>query len=169
MFATVHTTPPSGAAPAGAIEVAHLDGSGSTTIAFWLDETAAPPGRRAYRLVDRVDGPAAGRTPLFAQVAWVNGDGNPAVAAAAEYGGRERLNPSIRDIEGVVGVLVFRSAEHRIVVIGMATSLETHAAVMDRINNTPLLPGEDPALLPGPDRLALGRVVRADIPQAVRS
>jgi hypothetical protein len=40
---------------------------------------------------------------------------------------------------------------------------------MDRINNTPLLPDEDPALLPGPDRLELGRVLRADIPQAVRS
>ncbi|NYJ08950.1 hypothetical protein [Petropleomorpha daqingensis] len=169
MFATVHPTPPSGAAPAGAIEVAHLDGSGSTTIAFWPDEQSAPAGERVYRLVDRTDGPAAGRTPLFAQVGWVNSAGNPAVAEAAERGGRERIDPAIRDVEGLVGVLVFRSADHRIVVVGTATDLETHTEVSDRIQNTPLLPGEDRALLPGLDRAVLGRVVRADIPQAVRS
>ena len=169
MFATVHPTPLAGAEPAGAIEVAHLDASGSTTIAFWPDEGAAPAGERVYRLIDQVDGPAAGRTPLFAGVAWINGAGDPAVADAADRGGRERINPAIRDVEGLVGVLVFRSADHRIVVVGTATALETHRAVADRIARTELLPDEDPALLPGYDRLELGRALRADVPQAVRS
>jgi hypothetical protein len=169
VFATVSTTPPTGAEPVGCVEVAHLDGAGSTTIAFWPDEASAPAGERVYRLVDRVDGPAAGRAPLFAEVGWINSAGSPAVAAAADRGGRERIDPAIRDVEGLVGVLVFRSADHRIVVVGMSTDLETRDEVVDRINSTELLPGEDPALLPGPDRIELGRVVRADVPQAVRS
>jgi hypothetical protein len=169
VFATVSATPPAGAPPIGSIEVTHLDGEGSTTIAFWPDEDSAPAGERVYRVVDRVDGPAAGRTPLFAQVVWVNDAGDPAVADAAEHGGRERIDPAIRDVEGLVGVLALRSADSRIVVVGTATDLEAHTEVQDRIRRTPLLPDEDPALLPGYDRLELGRVVRADVPQAVRS
>jgi hypothetical protein len=169
VFATVSDTPLAGAAPVGSIELAHLDDAGSTTVAFWADEASAPAGERVYRLVDVLDGPAAGRTPLFGQVVWVNGIGNPAVADAAERGGRERIDPAIRDVEGLVGTLAFRSADHRIVVVGMATSLETYTEVGNRIMRTPLLPGEDRALLPGYDRMELGRVVRADVPRAVRS
>lgn len=168
MFATVSPTP-HGAGSVGSIEVAALDGGGSTTIAFWSDEASAPAGERVYRVVDTLDGPAAGRTPLFAQVTWLNGAGDPAVAAAAVRGGRERIDPAVRDVEGLVGSLVLRSADHRIVVLATATSREAHSQVQRRIATTPLLPGEDRALLPGFDRIELGRVVRADVPQAVRS
>jgi hypothetical protein len=168
VFATVSATQ-HGAEPVGAIEVAPLDGGGSTTIAFWPDEASAPAGERVYRVVDTFDGPAAGRTPLFAQITWLNGAGDPAVAEAAERGGRERINPAVRDVEGLVGSLVLRSADHRIVVVATATSREAHSQVQRRIATTPLLPGEDRALLPGFDRIELGRVVRADVPQAVRS
>ena len=167
MFATVSTTPAPGAA--GSIEVAHLDGGESTTIAFWPDESSAPAGERVYRIEDMFDGAAAGRTPLFAQVTWVNGTGDPAVAQAAQRGGRERIHPAIRDVEGLVGVLVLRSADDRIVVVATATALETHTEIGRRIERTPLLPGEDRALLPGYDRMELGRIVSADVPQAVRS
>jgi hypothetical protein len=168
VFATVSATQ-HGAEPVGAIEVAPLDGAGRTTIAFWSDEASAPAGERVYRVVDTFDGPAAGRTPLFAQITWLNGAGDPAVAGAAERGGRERINPAVRDVEGLVGSLVLRSADHRIVVVATATSREAHSQVQRRIATTPLLPGEDRALLPGFDRIELGRVVRADVPQAVRS
>jgi hypothetical protein len=175
VYATVHPyrrpadagTDPQDAA--GAIVVDHLDGDAGTVVALWPDETRAPAGTRTYRLVDRVDGTAAGRTPLFAQLTWLNGTGDPAVARAAERGGRERIHPVIRDVEGFVGVLVFESADARILVVALATGLETHTEIGDRITNTPLLPGEDPALLPGPDRMELGRVLRADVPAEVRS
>ena len=169
MFATVSATLPAGARPQGSIEIAHRDDAGSTTIALWADEASAPAGERVYRLIDVLDGPAAGRAPLFGQIVWVNGAGDPAVADAAERGGRERINPAVQDVEGLVGVLAFRSADHRILVVGTTTALETHTEVAHRIAGTPLLPGEDPALLPGPDGAVLGRVVRADVPQAVRS
>jgi hypothetical protein len=177
VFATISTsistrisaTPPSGAAPVGSVEIAPLDGGATTTIAFWDDEASAPAGERVYRVIDTLDGVAAGRTPLFAHLTWLNGVGDPAVAEAAERGGRERINPAVRDVDGLVRVLVLRSADHRIVVLGTATSREAHNEVQRRIVRTPLLPGEDRALLPGFDRIEIGRVVRADVPQAVRS
>jgi hypothetical protein len=158
---------PDGPAPSGAIVVEHHDGGDGTVVALWPDE--APSAGRTYRLADRMDGPAAGRIPLFAQLTWVNENGDPAVAKAAERGGRERIAPAIRDVDGLVGVLVFRSLDERILVIGLATGLETLAEVRRRIERTPLLPGEDRALLPGPDRVEVGRALRADVPAGVRS
>ncbi|SFF41612.1 hypothetical protein [Blastococcus tunisiensis] len=175
MHATIHPyRRPAGAGTdprdaAAAVVVDHLDDDGGTVVALWPEEVSAPAGTRTYRLVDRVDGSAVGRTPLFAQLTWLNGTGDPAVARAAERGGRERIHPVIRDVEGLVGVLVFRSADDRIVVVGLATGLETLAEIRNRIGRAPLLPGEDPALLPGPDRVQLGRILRADVPVAVRS
>jgi hypothetical protein len=169
MFATISATPTADVEPMGSMEVAPLDGEGSTVIAFWPDEASAPSGERVYRLIDTVDGVAAGRTPLFAQLTWLNGAGDPAVAEAAERGGRQRIQPAVRDVDGLVGVFVLRSADHRIVVLATATSREAHSEVQRRIARTPLLPGEDRALLPGFDRIELGRVVSADVPQAVRS
>ena len=162
-------TLPDHAQPAGAIVVEHLEGGETTVVTLWRDGDDAPAGERVHRVVDGFDGAAAGRTPLFAQLTWLNGAGDPAVARAAERGGRERIHPAVRDVPGLVGVLVLRSDDHRVVVVGLATGLETHTELQRRIMRTQLLPGEDPALLPGPDRTALGRVVRADVPAEVRS
>jgi hypothetical protein len=158
-----------GGEPVGAIVVDHRDGDEGTVVALWPDEAPAPAGTRGYGLTDRLDGVAAGRTPLFGMLTWVNGTGDPEVARAAERGGRERINPAIRDVDGLVGVLVFRSPDDRIFVVGMATGLETFTEVQARIERAPLLPGEDPALLPGRDRVELGRLLRADVPEQVRS
>ena len=157
-----------GVEPVASIVVEHRAGDGDGTVVV-LRPDEAPSPDRTYRLVDRLDGSAAGRTPLFAQLTWLNGDGNAAVATAAERGGRERIHPAVRDVDGLVCVLVLRSSDERIVVIGLATALETLAEVRERIVRTRLLPGEDPALLPGPDRVELGRVLRADVPAGVRS
>ncbi|MGY1804511.1 hypothetical protein ACI78T_14625 [Blastococcus sp. SYSU D00922] len=175
MHATIHTHRRPGDAVAGppdaigAVVVDHLDDDERTVVILWPDEAQAPAGTRTYRMADRMDGTAAGRAPLFAQITWLNGSGDPAVAQAAERGGRERIHPAVRDVGGLVGVLVFRSADERIVVVGLATAVETLDEVRDRIRRTDLLPGEDPELLPGADRVALGRVVRADVPAEVRS
>ncbi|HYF63234.1 MAG TPA: hypothetical protein VD886_10505, partial [Herpetosiphonaceae bacterium] len=94
------------------------------------------------------------RTPLFAMLTWLNGAGDPAVARAAERGGRERIHPAIRDVDGLVGVLVLRSDDDRIVVVGTATARETHDEVHARMARTELLPGEDPALAAALNRAA---------------
>jgi len=165
----VRSALPGGAEPSGAVVVEHLDGGEATVVAFWPDGHSAADGARVYRIDDRMDGAAAGRSPLFAQVTWLNGTGNPATAQAAERGGKERIYPAVRDVDGLVGVVVLRSGDDRVVVLALATARETHAEIQDRIMRTPLLSGEDPALLPGPDRMELGRVLLAQVPTEVRS
>ena len=122
-----------------------------------------------YRVGDRTDYRASGRRPLFAQLTWLNGRGDPAVALAAARGGRERIEPAVRDVDGLVSGLVLESEDHRIVVVTLATALETFDATRKAIMSTELLPGEDPELLPGPDRVELARVLLAELPAGVQS
>jgi hypothetical protein len=165
---TVERLLPSGAEPVGliALDVALHPGCG-TALALWADEPAADS--RIYRVIDEMHGRATGRQPLFAQVTWLNGDGDPERAEAAERGGRNRLWPAVKEIDGIVDVFSMRSADNRIVVVSLATGMETHEQVQRVVTSTPLLPDEDPALLPGADRVDVGRVLFAELPTAVRS
>lgn len=180
MYATIHPLHhqpnadlggllPDGAQPIGTIVLAHADDQHGTAVAFWPDEAAARSADdRVYR-VDESHGRATGRRPLFAQVTWLNGDGDPVRADAAERGGLDRIWPAVREVEGIVAVFALRSTDHRIVVVALTTATETHDEVRDAIFATELLPGEDPALLRDPDRITLARVLRAELPTAVRS
>jgi hypothetical protein len=172
MYATIHSfhqhPDAGGLAPEGAlgsIVLAHVDDEDGTAVAFWPDRVA---DGRLYR-VDVMHGRASGRRPLFAQVTWMNGDGAPERADAAERGGRDRIWPAVREFEGIVDVFALRSEDHRVVVVALTTDTETHDRIHEAIVATELLPGEDPALLPGPDRITVARVLRADLPTAVRS
>ena len=175
MYATIQPSTAPGVAAAGSalgtVVLASPDGSGGTVLALWpdADSAARAGGGRVYRVDDVMRGPAAGRRPMFAQVTWLNGDGDRARADAAERGGRHRIWPAVREIDGIVEVYALRSDDHRVVVVGLATGREAHLAVQRRIMETPLLPDEDPALLPGADRVDLVRVLSAELPTAVRS
>ncbi len=159
---------PDGAEPAGLIALDDVAEPGSgTAVAFWTDEPATDG--RIYRVTDEMHGRAWGRRPLFAQLTWLNGDGDPAKADAAEHGGRNRIWPAVREIDGIVDTFALRSTDDRIVVVGLATGRETHQEVQRAVMGTELLPGEDPALLPGTDRMAQARVLLAELPTAVRS
>ncbi len=161
---------PVGAEPAGTLLLDHLDGAGGTVVVLWADESAAAvTGRRVYRVTDEMHGRAAGRRPLFAQLTWLNGDGDSQCADAAERGGRERIWPAVRDLDGIVETLALRSADDRILVVGLSTGTETYDQVQRAVMATELLPDEDPALLRGPDRIEHARVLLADLPTRVRS
>jgi hypothetical protein len=185
MYATIHALPstgsteprdvvaaclPAGAEPAGSLVADHLEASGGTVVVLWADESAAAStGERVYRVSDEMHGRAAGRRPLFAQITWLNGDGDQERADAAERGGRDRIWPAVREIDGIVGALALRSADDRIVVIGLSTGTETYDQVQRTVMATELLPDEDPALLPGHDRIEHARVLLVDLPTEVRS
>jgi hypothetical protein len=159
---------PNGTAPAGIIALDDVAEPGrGTIVAFWTDR----PGTdgRVYRVADEMHGRATGRRPLFAQLTWLNGDGDPAQADAAERGGRDRIWPAVQGIDGVVDVVALRSTDDRIVVIGLATGTETYGQVQRAVMATALLPDEDPALLPGADRIDQARVLLAELPTGVRS
>lgn len=160
MYATIQPVRP------GLLVLEPLDGGDPFAVVLSEVEQGAPG---SYCVMARGPGAAAGRQPLFAQVTRLNDAGDPAVAAAAMRGGRERIDPAVRDLDGYVGTLVLQSPEHRIVVISLATALETFEAAERAIMATQLLPGEDPALLPGPDSVEHARVLLAELPVGVPS
>jgi hypothetical protein len=165
---------PAGSSPAGTIALGPGDAAGDpgtgTLVALWADEAGADAtGSPVFSVSDRMQGRASGRRPLFAQVTWLNGDGGKVRADAAEHGGRHRIWPAVEDIDGIVEVLALRGRDHRVVVVALATAAETHEQVQRRVMATELLPDEDPALLPGADRVDLARVLAAEIPTGVRS
>jgi len=178
MYATIHefrsqdsdvrSCLPPGARPIGLIALDDVQQPGrGTAVALWDDE---PIGEgRSYRVTDQFSGRSTGRRPLFAQVTWLNGDGDPARADAAEHGGRHRIWPAVQQIEGIVDVFALRSADDRIVVIGLATGTETYEQVQAAVLGSRPLPDEDPALLRGADRIDQARVLFAELPSAVRS
>ena len=57
-----------------------------------------------------------------------------------------------------------RAADNAYVVVILAESMDAFDAAAQAIMSTELLPGEDPALLAGPDRISFYRLVHADLP-----
>lgn len=150
----------------GLLVLEPLQGGDPFAVVLSDDATETTQG---YRVTAMTSGAAAGRQPLFAQVTRLNEAGDPAIEEAAERGGRERIDPAVRELDGYVGTFVLQSPDHRMVVISLATALETFEAARQTIMSTELLPGEDPALLPGPDSVEHARVLLAALPVEVRS
>ena len=57
-----------------------------------------------------------------------------------------------------------RAADNAYLVVILAESMEAFDAAQQAIMSTELLPGEDPVLLTGPDRISFYRLVHADLP-----
>ncbi|MDT4900492.1 MAG: hypothetical protein QOJ78_1422 [Pseudonocardiales bacterium] len=102
---------------------------------------------------------------MYAQVIYLDGPRSAEMVAASDRAGRERLTPATLADEQFaadhVATYVLRQPDGGEIVI-IITGTE---AMLDRgaelIMDTELLPGEDPALLPGPDRIERFTVVHA--------
>ena len=102
---------------------------------------------------------------MIAQIAYFDGPRSAEAIAASERAGRERITPAVSADQalraGHRGTFVLRQPDGTQLVIVLADS----AATLDRgqaiIAATPLLPGEDPALLAGPDRFERYEVLAA--------
>ena len=79
---------------------------------------------------------------------------------------RQRIWPAIRGLSGLVGIYVLRGSDLSSVVVTLATSVETLDAAQRAVMATELAPGEDPALLSGPDRVEIHRVTGLHLPAA---
>ena len=123
--------------------------------------TRARPGapvarRRGYEVVER----SAGRRPAGARASprcvWLNGGGRRRAAPTPPMrAGRERIDPAVRDVEGIVATYVLRGADDaRIVVVALVTALEVLDDIRRAVFATDLLPvgGPGPADRPRPDR-----------------
>lgn len=158
------------------------DSDTATLLTLWQTEedarraserTAAQLGPRPLTLVtDDVyevtatwGGTAEGEPAGAAVVMHFDGPVSQERLDAAEFAGRERIEPALRTVTGLVGGYLLWHAERRAqVMCTLATSNEALGRMEQTVMSTELLPGEDPDLLPGPDRLALHQVIDQRIP-----
>lgn len=80
---------------------------------------------------------------------------------AGSAAGADRIMPALRPVPGLIRlVTLWDPAARSITVIMLGDSLEALEEAARVVNSTALLPDEDPALLPGPDRGDMHRVVQ---------
>jgi hypothetical protein len=93
---------------------------------------------------------------MHARLSYFDGPRSPELVAASDRAGRDRIEPAISNDpqlrDQLVSLLVLRRPDGGQVVITVMRSEAALARAQDVIMSTELLPGEDPALLPGPDR-----------------
>jgi hypothetical protein len=140
--------PPS-AGQSGFITVRELDGPAATRITLYDTR----PGPDSYEVMFAGRGTAAAGAPTHARVLYFDAPRAPEQADAEEFAGRQRIWPTIRDMTGLAGVWVLRGPQSATVVCTLATSVPTLDAITRAVMSSELLPGEDAALLPGPDRV----------------
>jgi hypothetical protein len=136
------------------------------------DRTAAVRGPRpvplhndaVYEVVAEMAGTGAPADPAFAQLAYFDGPRTDEWAAAFLRAGKERLWPAVRDIPGTVRFLTLAGEANAQLQVGLVTSIEAIEATGRAIISTELLPWEDPAMLTGPDRVDLHRVLAFRVP-----
>jgi hypothetical protein len=157
MYATLHRA--NGAPPVGhdpALRLRQIGGPIGLTVQLW-PERPADPAAFEVREDRRLSEPHA--TPTAASVLTFDGPLDEAVVLAAERAARERIAPAMAGRPGGVRLLELWQPElRRQVVITLATSLEALEEGGRAIAEMPLLPGEDVALLPGPDHVEMFRV-----------
>jgi hypothetical protein len=98
---------------------------------------------------------------MYAQLTYFDGPRSPEQLAAADFADRERILPAVSSLGQPVLVYRLRRDDGSQVVIAIADSEQVLLDTQKAIMATELLPGEDPALLPGPDRIELYPVLDA--------
>jgi hypothetical protein len=168
MYATLHTGNDTGNGRPGTAGGYRLDqiGTGSSVLlALWGRREDAGPAADLYEVEDDWAGTAAGQRPAAASVLYFDGPLSQARVEAARFGGRQRIRPALAAVPGLARTLtLWHAGERKVAVVTLATSMECLEAVGTAANSTELLSGEDPALLTGPDRVDILRVVTATAP-----
>lgn len=163
----------------GSVTFRQLAGAAGVCLTLWETQASATAyrGRRAgltalpgevYEVTAAEDGPASAQAPAWARLMYFDGPRAPEQAAAADRAGRQRIWPAISGLSGLVGAYVLHGHDLAAVIITLATSVETLAAAERAAMSTELLPGEDPALLPGPDRIEIHHVTGYHLATAKR-
>jgi hypothetical protein len=113
-----------------------------------------------YEVVDDWSGTAGAESPGAAAFMQFETPMSQARYDAGQRGAKERIQPALAGHPGAVRALALWDDEaRRFVVFTFATSIDALDECGRIANSTDLLPGEDPALLAGPTRADLCRVV----------
>jgi hypothetical protein len=114
---------------------------------------------RVYEVEAMAEGPDVALAPGAAVILFFDGPHDAAWLESARFAQRERVAPAMRTVPGFVRGFAMTDPEGRCsAVVSLAVSLEALARAEKAVNSTELLPGEDPALLTGPDRAVVHRV-----------
>ncbi len=144
--------------PLGALVGRPLGTGDGILVVGWPGDGPGP-----YRLIESVSGQSGGPARYLRVLAF-DGPRTPGWAAAEEFAATRRMAPATATVPGIVRVLRARAADNGVLVVVLAESVEAIEAQVHAVMSTALLPGEDPALLTGPDRFATYRLVHADLP-----
>ena len=155
----------------GTCTLAQVGGLTGLVVALWRDRGSAlaaadrrTPGTLDARVFEVSDVEGGAAEPRIAQATWFDRPLSQAAVDAADFGGRERIWPAVRKLDGVGGFYVLTAEDRSTLVLGFTESIEAMETVQKTIMSTELLPGEDPALLPGPDRVDVHRVLHTSLP-----
>src|ERR1700748_2786575 len=99
---------------------------------------------------------------MYAQLTYFDGPRTPEQIAAEDFAGRKRIIPAVSQTGHRFRVYVMRRDDGAQIVVSVADSEQALLDAQKAIMSTELLPGEDPTLLPGPDRIELYPIVVAD-------
>ena len=132
-------------------------GDGRTcTLAFF--SAGSRPGR--YQVQADVPGEAAGRAGHAVAIGYFDGPLSAARLAAGRFGYEARIAPALAGVPGLVRTLqLWQPTAAALCVVHVGVDLQALEAVGRTVNGTTLLPEEDPALLTGPDRFEIHRVL----------
>jgi hypothetical protein len=153
----------------GCINLQQLAGPAAARLTLWDGENNAAefmatraqfgtPAGAIYKVSEYEQGPAAAQSATHARLLYFDGPRTPEQVAAADFGGRQRIWPAIRDLSGLVSVYLLRGHDLGWIVVTFATSVDTLDTAQQAVMAADLLPGEDRALLPGPDRIEIHNV-----------
>jgi hypothetical protein len=98
---------------------------------------------------------------MYAQLTYFDGPRSPEQVAADDFASRERILPAVSELDHSYRVYVLRRDDGAQVVVSIADTEQALIDAQKAIRATELLPGEDPALLRGPDRIELYPVISA--------
>ncbi|RSN34399.1 hypothetical protein DL990_12055 [Amycolatopsis sp. WAC 01416] len=155
----------------GTCTLAQIGGLTGLVVALWRDRGSAlaagdhrTPGTFDARVYEVSDVESGTAEPRIAQATWFDRPLTQAEADAADFGGRERIRPAVQGLGGIAGFYILTAEDRSRLVLGFTESIEAMEAVQKAVVSTELLPGEDPALLSGPDRIDVHRVLHTSLP-----
>jgi hypothetical protein len=120
-------------------------------------------GPGLYHVIENRPGRGTGPA-TYMQVVEFSGPRSEEWVAAEQRAATERLGPATEGIDGIVSVTRMRAADNAYTVVILAESMDAFDVASQAIMSAELLPGEDPELLSGPDRISFYRLVHADLP-----
>jgi hypothetical protein len=100
---------------------------------------------------------------MYAQLTYFDGPRSPELIAAADRASRERIQPTMladpQMRDQLVANYTLRQHDGSEVIVTIVETEDCLRRGQELVMGTDLLPGEDPMLLPGPDRVEVFEVV----------